>query len=320
MFAGLVIVAVGCGQPEDAGSTPIGTATPGRSPLAPASTPSPAEIEEARRFRESFGLRADDAWIVAVARNPSSQEGAALFSTPLLPFESRELMARTEAYHEAGPVVLDYARTVPDDWYGSYIDQQRGGIIVAQFFRNTDRHREVLARLLPPSARWEVRQVDQRTLDTIAFVARVKADRAWFATIDAELLDVVTNPMDGGIVELTYLSHSRDLDPVIRERYEDPPWLLVERAGGSPWTGPRGDVVVRAVDLRGDPVPGLTCDLGGDTVSTDRAGTCRFEYLGPGGFALELWAGAVGSRHVAFTEVTVQPGRSTAITVVVREP
>jgi len=312
ILGGLVIVAGGCGgRPAESE----------RSSLAPVSTPSPADVEESRRFREKFGLRADDAWIAAVAANPTAEEAEVIFGVPLLPYEVADLMARNQAHHEAGPIVLEYARTVPDDWYGSYIDQQRGGTIVAQFFRNTDRHREALAGLLPPSARWEVRQVDQRTLDTIAFVARVKADRAWFATIDAELLDVVTNPMDGGIVELTYLARSRDLDPVILDHYAAPEWLRVERAGGNPWTGPRGDLVIRAVNTRGDAVPGLSCDLGGDTSMTDRAGTCRFEYLraAPNVYALELWA-EVESRPVAYTEVAVQPDQETAITVVVQDP
>ena len=52
-----------------------------------------------------------------------------------------------------GPVAGLYR--VPDDWHGSYIDQGRGGIVVAEVFRNADRHRMALARLLPPAARWE---------------------------------------------------------------------------------------------------------------------------------------------------------------------
>lgn len=140
------------------------------------------------------------------------------------------------------------------------------------------------------------------------------------ATIDADLFDVVTNPMDGGIVEFTYLSDSRVLDQVILDHYGAPDWLRVERSGGSPWTGPRGDVTVRAVDTRGEPVPGLSCDLGGEMVLTDGNGRCRFGYLRPSVYALELWAGSVGSRPVRYAEVPVEPGRSTTIAIVIQEP
>jgi hypothetical protein len=158
LWAMLIVLVISVGA---CGDRPV-------TPSVAVTTPSPAEMEEARRFRETFGLRADDAWISMVASDPSSQESVEQFGVPLLPSELTEMIERTTA--SAGPIILDYARTVPDDWYGSYIDQQRGGVIVAQFFRNTDRHRAALALLLPPSARWEVRQVDQRTLDMIAFV------------------------------------------------------------------------------------------------------------------------------------------------------
>jgi len=286
-------------------------------------TPTPAEMSDARRFRKTFGLRADDAWISMVAANPSSQASIEQFGVRLLPSELSEMIARTRASTDAGPIILDYAATVPDDWYGSYIDQQRGGIIVAEFFRNIEHHREALAQLLPPSARWEVRQVDQRTLEMIAFVARVKAERSWFTAIDAELLDVVTNPLYGGIVELTYLARRRDLDPVMIGHFDAPDWVRVERAGGLPWTGPVGDLMVKAVDPGGNPVPKLICNLGaGDAaLATDRDGICRFHDLAAIGYRIELLAGIEESTHVVGTAtLTVIPSESTTVTIVVQIP
>ncbi len=257
--------------------------------------------------------------MVHVANDPSSQASLSQFGVRLLPSEVDEMMARTNAYTDAGPLILDYAGTVPDDWFGSYIDQQRGGIIVAEFFRNTDRHRAALERLLPPSARWEVREVDQRTLDRIALVERVSADRAWLASIDVELLDVVTNPMDGGIVELTYIAARRDLDGMILDHYGAPEWLRVERAGGPPWTGPVGELVVRAVDIIGRPVPGLTCSLGNPPRSTDEDGICRYDNLAAIDYRVELLAGIEELTHVVGSAtVTVVANRSTSVTIVVR--
>jgi hypothetical protein len=180
----------------------------------------------------------------------------------------------------------------------------------------------VLARILPPSARWEAREVDQRTLDMIAFVARVKNDRSWFATIDAELLDVVTNPLYGGVVELTYLSRSRQLDPVIVTHFGSPEWLRVERAGGPPWTGPVGDLVVRALDFNGKPVSGLTCSIGGESaLLTDDAGICRYSGVAAVEQRIELWAGIEESTHVVGSDaVVVKPDDLTTVTIVVDLP
>jgi hypothetical protein len=62
LLAGVVIAATGCGDRP-------------APPSVAVSTPSPAEIAESRRFRESFGLRSDDAWIYSVAIDPASQPG-----------------------------------------------------------------------------------------------------------------------------------------------------------------------------------------------------------------------------------------------------
>ena len=190
-----------------------------------------------------------------------------------------------------------------------------------RIYRNADRHRAALARLLSPAARWEVREVDPLVLDQIALVERVKTERAWFETIDAELLDVVTNPMDGGIVELTYLSERRDLDAQIREHFGAPDWLRVERSGAPPWTGPVGDLVILAVDAQGRPVPGLLCSFGeGTGLVTAPDGTCRY----PGAAATEttvrLMGGinSEGSSYVAGSATfTVVANQLTSVRIVV---
>lgn len=283
------------------------------------STPRPIDVAEERRFRETFGLRADDHWIAQVANDPSSQASIEQFGVRLLPSELSEVIARTTSATQAGPIILAYAAKVPDDWYGSYIDQERGGMIVAQFLKNTDHHRDALERILPPSARWEAREVDQRTLDMIEFVGRVKGESDWFTTVDAELLDVVTNPLYGGVVELTYLSRSRQLDPLILAHFGSPEWLRVERAGGPPWAGPVGDLEVRALDLNGKPVPRLTCSIGGDTaVLTDADGICRYPDVAAVEQRIQLWAGIEESRYVVGSAaVVVRPDDLTSVTIVV---
>lgn len=284
---------------------------------------SAAELNASRAFREKFGLRADDLWISQVAADPLGQAGVAQFDVPLMPWELEQLLVRANAAAEVSEVIAKYGLTVPDDWHASFIDQQRGGIVVVDVYRNADLHRAALERLLSPNARWEVREVDQRTLEQIAFVDRVKADQAWFATIDAKLLDVVTNPMDGGIVELTYIAESRDLGPVISDHYGAPDWLRVDWAGAPPWTGPVGDLIVLAVDEDGRPVPGLLCTFGGSSSGqlTGPDGTCRF----PGAPAKEhhvlLCSDVEGAGcEAGSARFTVRANELNTVRIVVNEP
>ncbi len=319
LLSAAMAVASGCGVPPATPAVPIPTV----EATAVASL-APAQFAESRKFRETLGLRADDLWISIVSADPSSQEGTKMFDVPLMPWELRQLLARESTAVDAGAVIIEYGLTVPDDWHGSYIDQKRGAIVVAEFYRNADRHRAAIARLLSPAARWEVREVDPLVLDQIAFVERVKDERAWFETIDAELLDVVTNPMDGGIVELTYKAVRRDLDVAIREHFGGPDWLRVDWAGAPPWTGPLGDLVILAVDAQGRPVPGLLCSFGeGTGLVTAPDGTCRY----PGAAATEttvrLMGGidSEGSSYVAGSATfTVVANRLTSVRIVVHKP
>lgn len=314
VFIAVVLMAAGCGAP------PVPSTLP---PSAIAAPPlSPEQFATFKKFRETFGLRADDSWIVMVSTSQSSREGVELFGVPLLPWEVERAMARTTTSRHAASIITEYGSTVPDDWHGSYIDQDRGGIIIVELYRNADVHRAALARLLPAAARFEVHEVDRRILDQIAFVERVKGDRAWFKTIDAELLDVITNPMDGGIVELTYLAERRDLDTLIIEHFGAPDWLRVERAGAPAWTGPVGDLVIQAVDQEGRPVSGLLCSLGAGTgLATGPDGTCRYPRAAATDGFVELLGESEGATYVAGSaKFSVVANSVTVVRIEVADP
>lgn len=314
LLVAAVFVAAGCAMAPAPPTVPF--------PTISVPTLSPEQFAASRRFRGIYGLRADDPWIAVVSSAQSSREGVELFGVPLMPWEVERVMARTTTARHAATVVMEYGATVPGDWHGSYVDQDRGGIIVVEFYRDADRHRVALARLLLAATRFEVREVDRRILDQVAFVERVKGDRAWFRTIDAELLDVVTNPMDGGIVELTYLAERRDLDAHISEHFGAPEWLHVERAGAPPWTGPVGDLVILAVDRDGLPVPGLLCSLGAGTgLATGPDGICRYPAAAATEGHIELLGESEGSTYIAGAATfTVVANDVTVVRIVVAVP
>lgn len=289
--ASLVTILVVAGCADSSGRTPSGP-SPATETTA-TSTLTPAQVAESREFRETYGIRADDRWISIVSADPSSQEGVDMFGVPLLPWELDNLLARNSAAVEVGQVVAEYGMTVPEDWHGSYIDPSAGSTVVVEVYRNVDVHRAALGRLLSPAALWEVREVAPRILEQIAFVERVRSEEGWFDTVDARLLHVGTNSMDGGIVELTYISMRRDLDVEIRAHFAAPEWVRIDWAGEPPWDGPVGDLVILAVDGQGRPVPGLMCAPGdGDGVGLVTApdGSCRY----PGAPARETRVRLIG--------------------------
>ena len=307
-----VIVLIGCaGEP-----VPDPSATPGVT--AASATPEPTEepfgsrdVGDARSFRERFGLRADETWIAAVAADPAGEAGMLEFGVPLLPFEVADLRGRIASSHHATPIVGAYAASVPDDWYGSYIDQQRGGLIVIQVYRGVEEHRAALAGLLPARVLWEVRLVDDHILEMEALADVVRDERAWFATIGATLLDVYVNaPLEGGIVELTYLSDRRDLAPLIQARFGPYDWLVVDWAGvPMPGTGTQGDLIVGVVNRWGAPVIGAPCHLGDLRDTTDAEGACIFVEIPVGPYELLVLAGTeVDSTAIVDTNVEVAPG------------
>jgi hypothetical protein len=321
----LALALTGCaGEPV---SSP--TATP-RTTVAPATTQEPTEEpfgsrddDDARAFRERFGLRADLTWIAAVAADPAGEPGMLEFGVPLLPFEVADLRGRVASSHLATPIIGAYAVSVPDDWYGSYIDQQRGGLIVIQVYRGVERHRAALARMLPARVLWEVRLVDDHILEMEALAEVIQDEREWFATIGAELLDVYVNaPLDGGIVELTYLSDRRDLAPLIQERFGPHDWLVVDWAGvPMGGRGTEGDLIVGVMNRWGAPVIGAPCHLGDLRDTTDVEGQCIFVEIVAEPYRLLVLSGPEpDSTAIVDREVEVVPGLLTRLRFGTTEP
>lgn len=316
----LVSVAVIAAAITSCGTQPPSTSAPSSVTL-PLPTLTIGELDEARRFRETFGLRADGLWISLVAADPSNRASLEFFDVLVTPSELAELRNRTSRAVDVGVIIGEYGLTVPDDWHSSYIDQRTSTVMV-EVYRNEALHRAELSKLLSPLARWKVVVVDPVIYEQIALVDRIKGDHAWFATIDAELMDVVTSTRDGGIVELTYRSERMDLAPLIRERYGDHDWFYVEWAGYPRWTGPVGDLVILAIDPDGRPVSGLFCKLGaGDTgLVTDAAGACRYAEVPAKEHRITLRGGGEGERYTAgsatFTAIADQV---TTVRVVVDE-
>jgi hypothetical protein len=185
------------------------------------------DVAEATRFRQAFGLRADEAWIRIVAADPASEPGLRTFGVPLLPSEVDDLLARASRTDDIVPIVEQYGAAVPDDWAGVYIDQGGGGTVVARFHANVDRHRAALEAILPADARVEIRSAAWSRTELRIFIERVSAESSWFPTVGLELEGVEIAVADN-LVDVRFRGDP-SLGATVAEHFGMPPWLRSPR-------------------------------------------------------------------------------------------
>jgi len=311
----LAIVSAGC-QPTP--TVPPSVASP--EPIATA--PSSMELANARRFRQDFGLRADDAWILAVAADPGADRTT--FGIPLTASEVAELNRRVVAIDQISPVVIAYASAQPD-YAGTYIDNARGGILVAQFNARLDVHRAAIFAKVRPGAPVEVRQVRWSVADLEQFKSRLVGDEAWFRTIPAYLMgygpDVMANR-----IEVQISSADPYADARIKAHYG---WtdevVIVNSDGTGALLLPKGTLRITAIDAQGRPVAGLACVAISDVEgaqeprplpmpTTGRDGVCEFEVAATG-YTIQLERGAGPPEIVATSRAVVVKGTTARVTI-----
>lgn len=307
-------------------STPPLETTAGHSSTAAVvTTPSPAEILDAIRFRRAFGLREDEPWVIAVAANPLAAEGLRSFGVPLMPFETADLASRPQIGSETVTVMQRYGAAVPEAFGGVFFDQQRRGIVTGNFVGDLEHHRAILQRLMP-GAQFEVRQV-QRSLATLRQLIRdVEAERDWFASADVRLLSAELDEI-GNQVSLLYLGRVDAIDKV-RQHFGDPDWLQVRRAGAGPWRGALGNLTIIVIDDEGDPVAGMDCSIyaedpeatvGEIGYGTGEDGRCKIKNLAASTYLVEVGRERPSEGYVvvATGRVNVSAGTTSTIEITV---
>jgi hypothetical protein len=307
----------------------FGSATsPPSAPVVPPSVPplTSVALAEAKRFRQDFGLRADDAWILQVAADPSAADE---YGVPLTPEEGTELDRRAATVEPMRAVIAPYGQQHPGEYAGVWIDQTKGGMVIAQFTRRIDQHRAALAGQMRPGAPLEVREVKWTLAELTAMAGRLRGADRWFASIDAFLLsvgvDVATNR-----VKIEISSANPEAADEIAAHFGLQGKVLVVSDGTGAGLLPYGSLLVKAVDDRGKPVPGLDCifvaDLPGAHETpippprTDRNGSCSLEVPATG-YWIRLQQHVGNQRSVAgLSRVVVSPDTTTRVSLRVEVP
>lgn len=170
----------------------------------------------AARFRESFGLRSDAAYV------QQSVSSDAVFSdltygVPLTKAEADDIASR-QVRAVASQKAIDYAMSLPR-YGGMYFDQRRGGVAVFLVAEEVGQHANEIGALMPSGAPYEVQAVP----------ATLQALEVTYTTIGAELTEL-QKVMPITTVEVDVRSNSvvvglrspvTGAETALRERYGD---------------------------------------------------------------------------------------------------
>ena len=287
----------------------------------PTPTPAPEDLADEIRFRTTFGLRADEAWIRQVAKDPAARAGIEAYSVPLTAAEKAALDARSANAREVAPVLQKYGRQHADEWAGVYIESAADGVVVAQFTGGIAQHTAAIARLVNPRSRYRIQVVRYSLIELKRFENRIGRDTAWFQSIGADLigygLDVQANKF---WVKLATAN-------------KNAPVLLAARYGVAEdyfnvdfrpplWKGGHGTLLVRVVDRAGKPLPGLACRVNSvgssDITETDENGRCEQRHAAAAAdISVEKNVGEGRWKRIGRGRVTVPANGRASITIAV---
>jgi hypothetical protein len=336
-FAGLAVllstlVFVACGS----GVTSPSTTATGPAPTAsipalpsddPPATVLPSDLLDAMRLREEFGLRADEAWVRAVAADPAAVLD---YGVPMLPFERDLIDQRATGDDGVVSVVQAYLDDRPDVAGGLYIDQARGGIVTVLVTDDPGPHDAALRAQIGAAARIAVRQVRWTEAALTDLQERISSDQAFLASIPARMT-VSSVDIIGNVVELSISSAAPDAVARIQTHVgAEPGQLRIASDGTGLLLQPAGRIVGHVIAPAGTDLEMLSpqyeadVDIGprdavGIAIADD--GTFVIDRLPPTGYTVTiLQLGGDAALEVGRARVTVPPGGAARVDIPVRLP
>lgn len=309
LLAPAVMLLGGCDQPPT-------TPTTSQASAQATAVVSQQELQSWIRFRLVYGLRADVEWALAVANDPTAS--SEIFGVPLLPSELEQVGEAIVSAQGLVSIARGYADDFPE-FAGTWLELPR---VVLAFSDRVPEHRVEVDALFGDKA--IVREVQFSLVQLQLFIKTMGADRAWFSSVGAEVVDF-------GIDEAlnSVQVHLRSTDPAIegsaRERFGDTGWMQFTYDGPGPWKGAVGDLEVTVVDTDGQPAA-VECLLGtvdprvqDEKFSFAADGKCFYRDLAAVKWSLRVdYDGQPGGEPV-ITDFLVPPDGVERATVVVGE-
>jgi hypothetical protein len=288
-IAALAFAVIACNPSTPARPAP----TPEPTLEAPVESPSPAELE-AIRFRTEFGLRADLAYVRAVAANPSAS--SLEFAVPLMPAELADLNGRSANADAVRDAVREYTDLHPSEFAGVYVDQQHGGAFTTLWTGHLDEHAAAIQRRVRPGTKLAFRLVMYPYRDLRALQERIGRDTDWMRAL-AIAIEGVGVDVIGNRVDIDVSSANPNATSLILAHYAAPFGMIKVTSDGTgaelvPWGTVHGHVVDSAGKAPGETVAGkLNIDWTSDGPGTCGGGDVGFGVADGGGFELPCQAG-----------------------------
>jgi hypothetical protein len=232
-------------------------------------------IARAIKFRNTFGLRSDLAWIRDVAEMPTAIEGFRLYGVPLAPDELAALTERTDAKEQVELLVDAYGLEHPEEWAGMSNDNRVGGVI-ARFTGHVGHHEAALKSQLAPEARLSVVQVrwTLAELETVKDRIRIEAieDPAWLLEQGLKATGLAID-IESNQILLRVSSTRMDLDELLEAHFDASDKLWIQSDGTGIGLLPRGNIEGRVVDAAGAPVAGARIEVDSNLDGVDIGGS-----------------------------------------------
>ena len=268
---------------------------PPTTAVAATATPLPSDIAYAVHQREVFGLRADVAWVEAVAADPRASTRT--LDIPLLPDEDAAFIARQADMTDVAKAVRSYAAGFPEEFGGVYLDQLHH-TAVALWTARPSVHRIAILQLLGRAGPLQVRLVRYTEQALDALQERITADWDWMASIGARPMGAGVEVI-GNLVSLQVSSANALAPSLILAHYGVPADMLrVDSDGTGVFLLPRGRIRGTVVTADGSTTTAgdLMLDWSGDGPGECGGGDVgfgvdhgRFELpCSPGGWTIEV--------------------------------
>lgn len=261
----------------------------------------PADVAQWIRFRTTYGLRTDTAWVAQVASDPANTNE---IDVPLTAAELSLVSSLNLSAELLAPELRKYGNLFPAEFAGVMIENPR---VVIQFSGPLEAHRAAIRTLFGAAAPIDVRDAAYSVDELATFALKVESARAWFPTVGAALYQADSYELTNS-VRVRYIAKDTSVEPLILAHFGDPTWMTVKWYGPPEWTGPRGDLRITVVDRARRPVdveclpesldPAVSANY--LPLESGRDGICEF-----GGLASVAWRVGVSFEDHAGRSVNV---------------